>query len=130
MGGQPHDPMSAPYISSNLNHVLTAMEGLYLAADAAAQAAARQGRRLRPAITRNHALKPGPATPLWNELVKRALPHLSKRGSKARLARILGVPRQRLHDCLKARRACLNAERTLLLLCWIEARQRDRHLRA
>jgi hypothetical protein len=111
--------VAATYLNSTLG-----------AAEAAAQAAARQGRRLRPAITRNHALKPGPATPLWNELVKRALPHLSKRGSKARLARILGVPRQRLHDCLKARRACLNADRTLLLLCWIEARQRDRHLRA
>jgi hypothetical protein len=69
-------------------------------------------------------LRPGASTPLWNELTARSRNHLSKRGSKAQLARILGVPRQRLQDCLKTRSACLDAERTLLLMCWVQARER------
>lgn len=64
-------------------------------------------------------LRPGSDTPLWNELVRQVRPHLRKYGSKAQLARLLGLPRQRLQDCLKARAACLDAERTLLLLGWL-----------
>lgn len=73
-------------------------------------------------------LQPGAKTPLWNELVKQTLPWVEKRGSKARLARFLGLPRQRLQDCLKSQRACLDAERTLRLLCWVAARQQGRDL--
>ncbi len=79
---------------------------------------------------RGLTLRPGRETPLWNELVAAAGPWLNQRGSKAQLARILGVPRQRLHDCLKAGSACLDAERALLLLCWIAARQQGRELTA
>ncbi|HTQ30634.1 MAG TPA: hypothetical protein VMI53_05435 [Opitutaceae bacterium] len=79
---------------------------------------------------RGFTLRPGPDTPIWNELVRQAGPLLRKRGSKAHLARILGVPRQRLQDCLKARVACLDGERTLLLLCWVAARQQGRELTA
>jgi hypothetical protein len=68
-------------------------------------------------------LRPGAATPLWNELVKQTRPLLRKRGSKAQLARLLKLPRQRLQDCLKAKTACLDAERTLLLMCWVASRQ-------
>ena len=71
-------------------------------------------------------LRPGPGTPLWNELVRQTVPLLKKRGSKAELARLLGLPRQRLQDCLKAKTATLDAERTLLLLCWVAARQQGR----
>jgi hypothetical protein len=71
-------------------------------------------------------LRPGVRTPLWNELVRQAQPYLRRRGSKSDLARLLGLPRQRLQDCLKARTACLDAERTLLLLCWIAAKQQNR----
>jgi len=73
-------------------------------------------------------LRPGAGTPLWNELVKQAVPLLGKRGSKARLARFLSLPRQRLQDCLKAKHAALDAERTLLLLCWVSARQQGHDL--
>jgi hypothetical protein len=79
---------------------------------------------------RGRTLRPGRTTPLWNELVAAARPWLHRRGSKAQLARILGVPRQRVHDCLKANRACLDAERALLLLCWIAAREQGRELTA
>jgi hypothetical protein len=84
---------------------------------------ARQQRRVPK---RSHSLLPGPDTPLWNELVRQIRPHLRRRGRKNHLARLLGVPRQRLYVCLKAKRACFDAERTLLLLAWLHARQHGR----
>jgi len=69
-------------------------------------------------------LRPGPETPCWNELVRQVRPHLRKYGAKSQLARLLGLPRQRLQDCLKAGSASLDAERTLLLLGWLGFFQR------
>lgn len=94
----------------------------------AAAATARAGRRLWPRKQRGLCLAPGAGTPLWNELVARVEPHLVKRGSKSRLARFLGLPRQRLQDVLKAKTACLDAERTLWLLSWVVSRERGEHL--
>jgi len=96
------------------------MEEFIVAAVAAAREAlrARARARSRPA-RRNLTLRPGADTPLWNELVRQLRPHLRRYGSKAQLARLLGVPRQRLQDCLKAKSASLDAERTLLLLGWL-----------
>jgi hypothetical protein len=107
-------------------------KGLFETAEAAARATAlavKKSRRLlgprrKPGLT----LRPGGDTPLWNELVRQTLPLLGKRGSKARLARFLRLPRQRMQDCLKARQNSLDAERTLLLLCWVSARQQGRDL--
>lgn len=93
-------------------------------AAARAVAARRRHRPQRYQLT----LRPGPDTPLWNELVKQVRPHLRKRGSKAQLARLLGLPRQRLQDCLKAGAASLDAERTLLLLGWLGFFQRGGEL--
>lgn len=76
-------------------------------------------RRRKPSA----ALQPGPETPVWNELVKSAAPYLAKRGAKVKLARLLGVTRQRLHVMLVSRTACADAERTLLLLAWVHARR-------
>lgn len=73
----------------------------------------------RDSVRRRLALRPGPETPLWNELIRQILPYLRRRGSKAQLARLLGVPRQRLQACFKARYACLDAERTLQLVGWL-----------
>jgi len=99
---------------------------LFEAADRAVRAAAGKLRR-KPA-PRGRVLAPGIDTPLWNELVRQVLPLLKKRGSKAQLARLLALPRQRLQDCLKAKTACLDAERTLLLLAWLAARRHGRDL--
>jgi hypothetical protein len=103
---------------------------IWILAEAAEQAARRAMRQLRHHYrTRQGAtLRPGTNTPLWNELVKQAQPLLRKRGSKAQLARLLKVPRQRIQECLKAKTACLDAERALLLMCWIAARQQGREL--
>ena len=98
------------------------------ALDAASRAADARRRRRMP--KRGLTLQPGPDTPLWNELVRQVRPHLRKRGSKNQLARILGVSRQRICVCLKTKRGCLDAERTLLLLAWLCARAQGRELTA
>jgi hypothetical protein len=87
-----------------------------------------EARKKRRAPKRGQTLKPGPDTPLWNELVRQVRPHLKKRGSKAQLARLLLLSRQRLHVCLKAEQGCFDAERTLLLLAWLQARQQGREI--
>src|SRR4051812_24535741 len=69
-------------------------------------------------------LRPGRATPRWNELVVVLRPWLQRRGEKAQLARLLGVPRQRVHDFLVGRGRMPDAERTMLLLEWLAARRR------
>ena len=83
-----------------------------------------RGRRPR----RGQTLKPGPETPLWNELASAVRAHLNRRGEKTRLARILGLPRQRIHEFLRARRHLPDAERTLLLLVWLQVRNEGRDL--
>lgn len=68
--------------------------------------------------SRGATLRPGPETPLWNELANLAANHLETYGAKANLARILGVPRQRVHEYLVAKTACPDTERALMLLAW------------
>jgi hypothetical protein len=73
-------------------------------------------------------LQPGTDTPLWNELRRRVASQLGKRGEKVLLARFLGISRQRLHLMIKTGAACPDAERTLLLLAWVIAREQARDL--
>jgi hypothetical protein len=101
------------------------IEGLQWAALEVASRIAT-ARRLRRVPKRSQSLLPGPDTPLWNELVRQVRPRLRRRGSKNFLAHLLGIPRQRLYVCLTAKRACLDAERTLLLLAWLHNRQQGR----
>ena len=98
----------------------TLILALLEAADRAVRRSVGKYRRRPP--KRGLTLQVGIDTPLWNELVRQVMPLLRRRGSKMHLARILGLPRQRLQVCLKAKSACLDAERTLLLLAWL-ARQ-------
>ena len=117
--------MKDPFPPSSLRYTGDLLLALAEAAEQAARGAMRQVRhhyRKRQGAT----LRPGAATPLWNELVAQARPFLRKRGTKAQLARLLQLPRQRVHDCLKAGSASLDAERTLLLMCWVAARQQGR----
>jgi len=116
-----------PYSSSSLGR-LDLPAGLILilleAAEEAARKALTKPKRRPP--KRGLTLLPGADTPLWNELVRQVVPLLRRWGSKVHLARILGVPRQRLQVCLKAKAAFLDAERTLLLLAWLAAQHRGR----
>lgn len=96
------------------------------AAEQAVRRSAEKHKRRPP--KRGLTLQVGIDTPLWNELVRQVVPLLRTRGSKVHLARILGLPRQRLQVCLKARTASLDAERTLLLLAWLATQRRGKTL--
>ena len=111
-------------VSKRLELPVVLAEALFEAAEVAARAAA--GKLQRRPRKRGLTLQPSVNTPLWNELVRQVTPLLAKHGTKAQLARVLGLPRQRLQVCLKAKSACLDAERTLLLLAWLAARQQGR----
>lgn len=89
-------------------------------ADAAYIGALRARSALRPRRSKSYRTRrPGAQSPMWNvvaTMLRRALrPH----GAKARLARYLGVPRQRLTDFLKTRNRLPDAELTLRLLHWL-----------
>jgi hypothetical protein len=112
-----------PHPLGSLNRIAPLADGLIAAANATA-AAARKLQRDRRTSLRYSALRPGTDTPLWNELVAATVEALARRGEKAKLARLLGVSRQRLHMFLVAKSALPDAERTLQLLTWLQARQR------
>ncbi len=106
-------------------------ELLLILYDAAAEALRARGRRRAPDRRERPVaatLRPGSGTPLWNELARQAVPYLRRRGEKAKLGRLLGLPRQRVHEFIRARTACPDAERTLLLLCWVARRRQGREL--
>jgi hypothetical protein len=116
-----------PVLPARMRQLLPLTEILILAAEESAsvvRAAYKERKRRRRGAT----LRPGADTPLWNELVVAAREQLSGHGAKARLARILGVPRQRVHQYLRDTTACPDAERTLLLLAWVQARRNGRDL--
>lgn len=119
--------MTPHYVHPRLLALGNAAELLVDAAALAAKAAVKTYRQTRRPRSYN-ALQPGPSTPLWNELAAACSRHFKRRGDKARLARILGVPRQRVHLLLVAKTACPDAERTLLLLTWLQLRQRGSDL--
>ena len=98
-------------------------DGLFAAAERTAIIARKEWRRRRRPRA-GAVLRPGPDTPLWNELAKTARAELVRYGEKAHLARVLGVSRQRLHLYLVAKTACPDAERALQLLAWLQARRR------
>lgn len=72
---------------------------------------------------RGATVRPGPDTPLWNELAAEARRLIRKRGEQVNLGRFLGVPRQRVHQYLMEKSAGPDAERTLRLLLWVRARR-------
>ena len=81
-----------------------------------------------PRVRRGATLRPGARTPLWSAVAQAVRPHLSRRGEKSKLARILGVPPQRVHDYFKAGTQAPDAERTLLLLVWLAGKRDGRDL--
>jgi len=96
-----------------------------------AKASARRAQRClaaRKRVRRWQTLRPGVDTPLWNTLARAVEAQLKRRGAKARLARLLGLSRQRLHLLIVARTAYPDAERALLLQLWLQARLLNRDL--
>jgi transcriptional regulator with XRE-family HTH domain len=96
---------------------LLALGGLL--ADAAEAGARRTQRGLTARRGRSgNVRRPGADTPMWNALAARLRDLTQKYGTQARLARYLGVPRQRLHNFLGGRSRLPDAELTLRLLHW------------
>lgn len=69
-------------------------------------------------------LRAGEQTPLWNELAASMRPYLKGYGRQVRLARLLGLPRQRVHEFLRGRGQMPDAERTLQMLAWVILQRR------
>jgi hypothetical protein len=98
-----------------------------LLADAAEAGARRvQSAVRRPRSTVGRARHPGPDTPMWNACVAELRPALQMRGAKARLARYLGVPKQRVTDYLRGRRRLPDAEIALRMLHWLAEQRAGR----
>lgn len=92
--------------------------------DEAGVALARELRKRTRAKPRRRGatLRPGLETPLWNALVEAARPHLARRGTKALLARELGLHRSQISKFFVRGTAMPDAERGLQLLLWLARR--------
>ena len=99
---------------------------LFEAADAgtAKLSTSLRPRRRAAYVTR----RPGPETPMWNVLIALLRTELKPLGTKARLARYLGIPKQRLNDFLTDRSRQPDAELTLRLLHWLSVMKAGRDL--
>lgn len=75
-----------------------------------------------------HTVRPGAATPLWNLLAEQLRAELAAHGAKVRLARYLGVPRQRLHNFLTDTSRMPDAELTLRMLHWLAEKRAGRDI--
>lgn len=94
-----------------------------LAVEEAKRVAQRRKEARRP--RRGSTLRPGDDTPLWAAVVEKVRPHLRVRGAKANLARLLEVPRQRVHDYFVSGTQMPDAERMIHILLWLAAREKD-----
>jgi hypothetical protein len=94
-----------------------------LAVEHAQRAAQNRKDARRP--RRGATLRPGGDTPLWNAVVEKVRPHLRLRGVKANLARVLEVPRQRVHDYFVTGTQMPDAERMIHVLLWLAVRETD-----
>ena len=115
--------MATGYAHPRLKIIDPLAEALAAVVEAAVRSAKQVARRTRERRDRA-TLRPGVHPPLWNALAHVCAHRLTRRGDNARLARILGLSRQRLHVLLVARSACPDAERALQLLAWLGASHR------
>jgi len=111
------------HMSARLKTLYGIADGFLLLGEAALRAATKTYQK-RPPKPRGATIRPGPETPLWNELSAEIRRLIRKRGEKANLGRFLGLPRQRIHQYLMEKSSGPDAERTLLLLVWVSARRR------
>lgn len=109
------------YLHPRIELLLSAMGGLEAAArDLTVSARKRADERRRR--SRGGTLRPGTDTQLWNALSAAVGAQLRKRGERALLARELGVHRARIGEYFDRQTAMPDAERTLLLLLWLNRR--------
>lgn len=111
--------MPTPVAAAQLSNYLKVVDPLVILAEELARVA-RKAVAPKPA-RRGATLRPGLRTPLWNALAALARARLVRRGEKSKLARILGVPPQRVHGYFVAGTEMPDAERTLIVLAWLAA---------
>lgn len=116
-----------PIVITRRARLSLALSGALLkAATEMARHTAASFRIQRPAARRGGTLRPGRETPLWNELRRELRPHLARHGEQAKLARLLGLPRQRVQAFMTQGSQMPDAERTLQLLAWLSLVQQRR----
>lgn len=118
--------MPTPYSLPGQAALPAELATLIFEASAAMASHTSKAFRIWRAAGSGKTLRPGPDTPLWNELRRELRPHLKKYGDQANLGRVLGLPRQRVHAFVTARSEMPDAERTLQLLAWLHAVRRGR----
>jgi hypothetical protein len=96
----------------------------------AAEAGANQAERALRTRRRSSygTRRPGAETPMWNACAALVRDELRPLGSKVRLARYLGIPKQRLNDYLTGRTRQPDAELVLQLLNWLAHKRAGRDL--
>lgn len=115
-------------LNPRLSLLLSFGELIYEVAEAAAQATHKA---LRPRRSASYATRrPGADSPMWNQMAAAVRGELTPLGAKVRLARYLGIPKQRLNDFLKGRSRLPDAELTLRLLHWLGEKRAGRDLSA
>lgn len=111
-------------ISPRLHVWMTLSEALLTAAETGAK---RVALALRPKRAGSYTTRrPGYDTPMWNVVASLVRGELTAHGAKIRLARHLGIPRQRLNDYLTGRSRLPDAELTLRLLHWLAEKRAGR----
>ena len=120
------DDMAHPYIHPQLRLPLDLAGAILDAASLMARQTPQAYRLVFPPAHRGATLRPGKATPLWNELRAQLRPHLKKRGEQANLARVLGLPRQQINAFVTGGGRMPDAERTLQLMAWLLAVRQGR----
>lgn len=97
--------------------------------EAAEAGAKRLQRAATPRRRGSYAVRrPGAETPMWNACALLLQHELRPFGAKARLARYLGIPRQRLTDFIVDRSRLPDAEMTLQMLTWVAYKRSGRDL--
>jgi hypothetical protein len=117
--------MSAHPLPARLRTIVEVSNLLVYAAEAGPKRAQVALRRRRGRAGR--ARKPGADSPMWNLFAAELRDALRPHGSKVRLARYLGIPKQRITDFLTGRRRLPDAELTLRLLHWLAEERRGRN---
>ena len=119
------EPVAGVPVQSRSADVLVGLldELSVLAGEHVQHTAQRRADARRP--RKGATLRPGEDTPLWNAVVEKMRPHLRARGAKTSLARVLGVPSQRVHDYFVSSTQMPNAERMLHVLLWLAVRENE-----
>jgi len=116
--------MALPVQAQSLEVVMRILGELgALAVEHAQRASQRRKEARRP--RKGATLRPGEETPLWSAVVEQMRPHLRVRGAKTSLARVLEVPRQRVHDYFVAGTKMPDAERMIHILLWLASREAE-----